>query len=759
MSLVNVCCCHRTLFTCLVIPWLAVAGAPSMAQDQQEPRSEIEEVVVTAQKRQQTLEDVGVAVAAFTSRDIEERGLGQPYDLAEETPNLNINNAFGNSIPNVSIRGLGLNDYAVNNNPATGIYVDEVYLVSPAMLSFQLFDLERVEVLKGPQGTLYGRNTNAGAVNFISKKPEGEIAGYVSAGYGDYDLLQAEAAIGGALDEQEVFGARVAVHTTQQMEGHQSNRDTGKDVGAVSRTAWRVLFSWQPTDRFDAMLNIHGGSDDSDTLLVKVDNAFTDTDDAFFPGDPFDSGGRSETFMELDSRGAALTVNLDISDNLTLTSVTGYEDFTRAHSEDRDGTALLFLDGTFMNEIEQISEELRLTWVGEGRLITAGVFYGSDEVSTRDNFIAPALVGFALVDFTVDPPDMTINPSGFYSLGNQYQQETDSLALFAHSEWDLATHWRLIAGARYTKDEKSFSDAYTFFTPAGPDPDGADPATAPRVQVSTDEIAVFPAVSHSADFSSVSGKLGVDYLGIENALIYASISKGFKSGGYQGQLTFNPADLAGYDQEDLLAYELGAKGRFRGNTLRLSGAIFLYDYTDFQLYGSHFQDPNVGPLFGILNVGDAEVFGAEVDVLFVPSAGLEFRLGVGILDSEVSTVTNSDFVTEGSTLPNAPEFSASASVSYDRPVGNNMNGSVFLGFSYKGETAYDIVRAPDEAIEDAYTLGKLRVGVSGDFWSAHLWVKNLLDEEYRSQVLTSSVGFGETWGLPRTWGGVVRFHF
>ena len=167
----------------------ALTGAiPGLAEDSA-PAEEavIDEIVVTALKREQPLVDVGVSVTAFSGSDLEELGLAEPADLAAQTPNLNANVVFGNSIPNISIRGIGLNDYAVNNNAAVGVYSDEVYLVSPAMLSFQLFDLERVEVLKGPQGTLYGRNTTAGAINFVSRGPGEELDGYLDVGYGNLD--------------------------------------------------------------------------------------------------------------------------------------------------------------------------------------------------------------------------------------------------------------------------------------------------------------------------------------------------------------------------------------------------------------------------------------------------------------------------------------------------------------------------------------------------------------------------------------------
>ena len=194
-------CCHLVLVAVMVMTPTLLSAA------------QLEEIVVTAQKREQNLRDVGIAVTAFTGEDVRRMGFTEPVDLAAQTPNLNINNTFGSGIANVSIRGIGLNDYAVNNNPAAGIYTDDVYLVSPAMLNFQLFDLERVEVLKGPQGTLYGKNTTAGTVKFISKKPAEKTDAYLAVAYGRYERFSLEGAVGG-----EIFpglNARVSLQTIQ----------------------------------------------------------------------------------------------------------------------------------------------------------------------------------------------------------------------------------------------------------------------------------------------------------------------------------------------------------------------------------------------------------------------------------------------------------------------------------------------------------------------------------------------------------------
>jgi len=427
----------KSIVNVIILTILSVWAGNLAAQD---AGLQIEEIIVTAQKREQNLSDVSVAVTVFTGDDIRQQRLGQPIDLAAQAPNLNINETFGNSITNVSIRGLGLNDYAVNNNPAAGIYIDEVYLVSPAMLGFQLFDLERVEVLKGPQGTLYGRNTTAGAMKFISRKPTEEYEGHLSADYGRYDHFILEGALGGKI-AQGLTG-RVAVQTSQRNDGFQLNRATGGKVGEIDRTAWRGLLNWRPSEALDILLNVHGGVDKSDTLLVKVDNLFTPEDDGI--ADPYSSAAGNDTELDNENYGVSLTINWDLSDHLALTSVTGYEDYERSHDEDRDGSALVHLDGLFLNEIEQVSQELRLTYTGAHLVLIGGVFYGRDEVSTRDNF------------------DTTDLPFPFTFVGNEYSQDADSYAAFGHAEWQLHEDWKFIAGLRYTEEDKEFKDAFTF---------------------------------------------------------------------------------------------------------------------------------------------------------------------------------------------------------------------------------------------------------------------------------------------------------
>ncbi len=689
----------------------------------------IEVIMVTAQKRVQSINEVGVAISAFSDDDIRDLGLTQPVDLAAQTPNLNINNTFSNSIPNVSIRGIGLNDYAVNNNPAAGLYIDEVYLSSPAMLSFQLFDVERVEVLKGPQGTLYGRNTTAGTVTFVSKKPNDITEGYVTLDYGTFNRINLEGAITGELTQG--LNGRFAIQSTQQNKGHQYNRATGQDVGKVDLLSWRAMLNWQPVDELDVLLNVHRGRDKSDTWLVKVDNSFITQDDDFYSGDPYSSAGRADTFVDITSEGAALTINWDVNDDTILTSVSGYEKYQRRHVEDRDGSKLIQLDGEFNNNIEQLSQELRLTYVTDQWVLIGGAFFGTDKITTRDRF---------------DTSDL---PFPFKAVGNEYQQKSSSRGLFIHSEYALTDHYKLTTGLRYTDESKEFTDAFTFiYTDTIPSKGGT-------------QTNIFTPVNNDYDVNDVSGKIGIDYSDLDDTLLYASISKGFKSGNFQGQLTFNPADLAAFGEEEVIAYEVGFKTALAANRVQLNGAAFFYDYSDMQIYGPIFYSEQLKTnLFGITNVGDAEIKGLELDLVLHPFDGLTIKFGLGLLDTKVTKSVVAG-IKVGSELANSPKINFNSNIKYSWSLNGTLNADVVFNSSYKDQVAYDIVNQPAAAIENGYTLHNLRLGISSedDIWAIHLYGKNLSNVQYRSQVLTSTVGFGATYGIPRTYGIAFNYNW
>jgi len=713
------------LTTAMMIPAAVHAqteqGAPpaapsSSAQEANTPGTQLEDIVVTAQKREQRFNDVGVTVNVLTGSDIARAGIKSLVDVASQTPNLQMKNVVGNGITNVTIRGIGLNDYAVNNNPAAGVYVDNVYLVSPAMLTFGLFDVDRIEVLKGPQGDLYGRNTTAGAVNVISRRPSAANDVEMSAGYGSYESWHFDGAVGGALSS--TLNGRLAVQTVQQDSGWQTNYVTGKRVGKINRNNGRLQLDWKPTENLSVLFSGHLGYEDSQGVLYKGDNLFTTIDDQY-ANQPRVAGAGIDPRLTQKSTGAAVSIDWSLAHSLTLSSVTAYEHFTRLNISDIDGTVLKQLDETEDGRIEQFSQEARLNYAGNGLNLIAGAFYSRDNVKERDTFDAPDLLP-------------ALGLPGFDQIGNMFRQRTETYAGFLHGEWGFAPKLTLIGGLRYTHERKIFDQATTFLIAGSSETD------------------IFPAVRDEYSTSKVSGKVGLNFKPTDRTLVYASISRGFKSGGFQGQLTFDPTGLIPFRDEKLTAYELGFKSRPFSN-LQVNAAIFDYEYHDAQFYGPLFDSP-VGIIFGITNVGDARVRGAEADLWWRPVAGFDVRAGVGTIDTKIvkSIVAG---VTTGSRLPDAPELTLNGLLRYEWKLSDEVRPDVSISGNYQSRIAFDVVRNQPEAIEGGYFVGNAEVGLSlGNHWRVSVWGKNLLDKLYRTQALDTSTGWVNFYGPPRTVG-------
>ncbi len=513
---------------------------------------------------------------------------------------------------------------------------------------------------------------------------------------------------------------RVALQSVHQDSGWQTNYITGRKVGKIDRTAARVQLDWKPNDALNFLWNIHGGYDGSDVQLIKVDNVTT-TLGGQYANEPYVSGASNHPHMNLVSVGTSLTADWTPSKRLTLTSISAFEHFTRKHVEDRDGTALQQLDGTFENHIDQYSQELRATYLGPQLVLIGGLFYSQDLVKDHDAYAATDLLSL-------------LGLANFQTIGNQYRQRTESEAAYLHSEWTFAPSWTLVSGVRYTNDHKKFDQATTFLISNGFSAD------------------VFPPTTNTYGAQNVSGKIGLDYKVAQHSLIYGNISRGFKSGGFQGQLSFDPSALKPFRDETVLAYELGFKTRLLNNTMQLNAAAFDYEYHDAQFYGPLFNSP-VGVLFGITNVGNARVQGLEADAWWRAAPGLDLRFGVGSLHTRI-VKSIVDGVRTGSVLPNSPKLTVNGSARYQWPVGNALRADVTLSGNYQGNLAFDVVRNPPQALEGGYFIGnaELGLGTNDDHWRVWLWSKNLFDRLYETQAMFSSVGWGYSYGAPRTYG-------
>jgi iron complex outermembrane receptor protein len=725
------------------------------------PQWALGEIVVTAQKRAQSAQDVGISIVSLTGDDLKNYGFEKPSDLARQTTNLVVAYTVSSNLPNFSLRGVGLNDFTSNNSSPVAVHLDEVNLAYSALLNFGLFDMERVEVLKGPQGTLYGRNTTGGTVNFHSNKPHPEFEAEVLAGYGRYSSKKMEGFINGTLGTN--MSGRLSATWQNQSEGPWHNRFYDRDVGEIKRYAVRAQLLWTPNDDFSALLNLHGGREDSEGFQYSLLPAINATGDglcsAYLDGsleggeaDCFDFLGNQEpdddpyTSSSLKGHGVVLNLQWDIG-SATLTSVSGHEFLDRFSSEDADGFPQIQIDGLYQDEFKQWSQELRLASNSvEPMSWLIGALIAADEVdTTRAEFLGRDLFGPGFGDGANLP-----------SL-----QETDSAALFAHTEWRLADSLRLIAGLRYTHEERAFAGGtYLTETPAEI---GAGGIPAPG-DIGPDDFLTFQ--DDKISFDNVSGKIGLDYRRNDDWLFYGSVSSGFKSGGFGGDFAFSEEELSEpFDEETILAYEFGFKGTLFDERLQWNGALFSYDYNDVILNVSQEAQLPSGDTFVFFsnaNGADAEIVGLETDFWWRPAQGLDIRLGLAWMNTELKNALPGNEDLEGDELTYAPKFSANGSVRYEWATHAGFQAGVQLDASHKGSHFGEVPNSPVAKI-DAYTLVNCRVdfGSQNGSWTIGLWGQNLTDETYLVYVndlvggdpagglgvVLTTAGYARTYGI------------
>lgn len=716
----------------------------------------IEEIVVSAQKREQNLQDVSIAIAAFTGDEVSALGFREPSDIAVMVPNVTAVNVFGNSQTNFSIRGIGLNDIAPNSNSPAAVHLDEVYLSYGIMLNFGLFDVDRVEVLKGPQGTLYGRNTTGGAVNIFSRRPGPDPEAEIKASFGNYDNLEFEGFVNAPINDK--VAVRLSAFMRRQWDGPWHNVYLGVDRGEIEKYGARFQIAAELSETFDINLKIHGGSEDSDVpdyTAIPSGDGMGGYCGAFFDGslkggepdcfgfmgeqkpndDPFETFAGQASRLDIESIGGVLTMNWDTGVG-TLTSISAFEHLDRYLVEDADGFPQQIVDEYFDSNIDQYSQELRLASDNEGPFNwIVGAYWEKD---------------------TLDVPRVEVKSFEARGIGvnNIFQQKGETFAGFAHTEYLLTEQLRLIAGLRYTWEERKF-DGGTWLTSGSPDVND-DPADL-AIQLSQK--------SAQKSFEDVSGKIGLDFMPNEDTLLYASFSKGFKSGGYNGNLAFADEGIAQFDEEILYSYEVGSKLRMAGGRVIWNTAAFYYDYNDIQLVGNF---EIIGPgnvptnLITLNNLADARTYGVESEVWWRPTEELDVKLAAAYLDTKLTNPKPGNEALDGNELANAPEFSMSGLVRYEKPVSESLNGMAQIDFQYQGETFSNISNIPVVALDD-YWVFNARLGLLNEDagWKVEAYARNIFDKEYANY----SVELGSTrrvlrhYGYPRTYGLQFTYHW
>ncbi|MFV0275640.1 MAG: TonB-dependent receptor [Parahaliea sp.] len=796
---------------------LCAAVAALLAPGQQASAAQLEEVVVTAQKREQGANDVGITINAFTGEQLRDFGVLTAEDVATMTPGLTVNETAATGVPLYTIRGVGFQDYSTAASSTVGIYFDEVAMPYTVMTRGLVFDTARVEVLKGPQGDLYGRNTTAGQINFVSNKPTREFEAGVIGSYGSYSTWDVEGFVSGGSDTLQ---GRLAGKTTQSSEGWQDSLTRNDDLGEKDASALRGIVNFDANDDLSILVNVHYVKDRSENRANSTYNGteigLAETGRPYYPlneyllpngshygetppwystddaeaadwSNSYTSPITGRTFnirpqRDNELRGVMARVNWNIGD-MTLTSITAYDKFERTEANDWDGGA--FVDSSNINttDLKVFSQELRLSGGDEQLSWIGGLYYSSDRMQEYYHyFMGDSLYGTGAVPWNINP--FAVTP--IYELDTRYKQETESYAVFGHVEWMFTEQWRLTVGARYTQEERDW-EGCTYSADDGSLTDflnaqfGAnlrpgdcgtidDDPNSPNYVfgvIGTERISdAFHVYRDSIDTRRWMGKIGLDYALSEDVLIYGTVSNGFKSGGFNGANSNTTQQLKPYEEEVLTSYELGVKSTLLDGSMQLNAAAFYYDYQDKQ--EADRAVTFVGNISGLTNVPESEIFGAELDLQWAPIDGLMINAGVAWLDTEVTewnAVDNAASVwpvtvrqdVSGIELPQSPEWAYTGQDSYQWPVGDGLQLEVAGDVAFTDDTSGGA--APERATED-YTLFNARIGLGAadGNWRALLWVRNLTDEDYYPAAYLGGNGpYVRSYGMPRTYGITLSY--
>ena len=709
---------------------LAFGTGTLRAEDSAAARS-IEEIVVTARKREENIQDVGLSVSALSQTEIEDTFARDMRDLVFVSPNLVLDDTAQGpgGVAAAYIRGIGVSEVEKNFDPAVGVVVDGLFLGTMTGGITKAIDLESVEVLRGPQGTLFGRNTIGGVINLRRSQPTGELGGKLRASYGNYETARVEGMLNFPITDK--LAAKLTGTFEDQNEGYYDNVVTGRDAGRVEYESWGINLLATPTDRLELEYTAQIERTDQDTPpLLNVGQPGQLFCDAFGFCSPDTrtpvSGDRLDTTQDLvgpsdatfDADTHLFEVRWDISDTLRLDYIFGSWETEETVLTDWDAVPPELFHTTRPAEYEQTTHEIRLTLDDPSSRLsgTAGVYFWDSEYEIR----LRSFIGFAIPDVVLDLPQTS-------------KQDSESWAVFVEADYTLTEALTLTLGGRYTKDEKD-----------------------------TDQAGVVTATA-SDDWTEFTPKVGLRYQINDDAMLYTTYSVGYRSGGFNGRVDSIETATTPYDQETVDNYEVGIKTEWLDGTLRVNGAIFYMDYDDKQ---EELQLPSAtsgtGQVTLVTNASTAEVTGIELDVLYNPTANLSLRGNLGWLDAEYDefefqgTSGLVDF--SGLEIRRAPEITGALSATYEWAIGA-ARAWVLVGWHHIGKHEVDFANKPEltNRAQDLinaslnYQTGPVRVSAFGH---------NLSDEDgYTIGFDVAGLWSYAATRAPRTYGLEVSYTF
>jgi iron complex outermembrane receptor protein len=737
------------------------AASPALAQTQTQtaPRgtTQVEEVIVTAQKREERLLDVGLAVASLNAETLRTQRVATSGDLVGQIPNVDVKDNIPGAQAIVTVRGVGLNDFSSTNNSTVGVYIDDVFLASFAEMDFNLFDLGRIEVLKGPQGTLYGRNSTAGAINIISAAPSlSGNSGLISVTAANFSRYEGEAWANLVASDQLAF--RFSGKAIKQDEGYWFARPLNDDLGRQDILSGRAQMLWQPTGSTTVKLKLEAERNRSEIgsgkffgtipaaagavcpnfsnpAICTDSHGFTDTNP-----DPFSVTTKHAAPYRVSQEDATLHVDQDLG-WARLSSVTGAIDFKRSFYTDADAAPTTDAEFNQNDKVRQFTQELRLAGGSAERATwLAGAYYSWDRVQT----LAPGFLHDLFNTNVVIIAD----------------QKTESRALFGQVEWTLAPRLKLVTGLRYTDEDRSYVGGTTDLNSFGLSflcfAVGACALGSPGQHVLSAENATI----HDSNWS---WRAGLNFKPNDDSLVYGTIARGTKSGGFFNGITTNSFALAPYRPEELTDYEAGLKTRLLDRTLQLEASVFWYDYNDLQT--QTFTNVGAVSLIKLGNVGKATIKGLDAQATWLPARGLTLTAGLGLLDTELGSFTTAGaagpiVVKKGNKLPNAPDTTFNGQARYEWPVTSDWTAAVQAGAHYSSKVFKEALNTPYLSAGSYWIVDARASLASPAGWEIAVWGKNLGDEHYVTQATDDGLGMGyRVFNAPRTYGVSVTKRF
>jgi outer membrane receptor protein involved in Fe transport len=671
----------------------------------------LQEIVVTAQRREESAQNVGIAMSVLSGQTLADKSISYVNDLQNAVPNLQVEPAFGSSQPQFRLRGVGFIDYTSNNTAPVGVSLDGVAFALPIQTQGQLFDIDRVEVLRGPQGTLYGRNTTGGEINFISNRPTADSHAGVSLEYGSHHELNAEGFVSGGIAEGLL--GRLAV-ATEQGGAWQRDRVTGQSLGDKDKIAVRGQLQWDPAGALDFRLGVHWGQDKSDEQGLYLLRPFTPGSGP--PAIPADTSryatgwalnpafakligvnSNSKPGLDNSNEGVDLTANIDFG-GAKLTSITAYNKLIRREYADWDATQFNDSDEYLNSDFNVFSQELRLAASSGPFGWVAGVFYSHEDL--HENFYS----------------DLTDRLGGIAV--TTYGQVANSLGVFAQGNYQITDTLKATLGVREDHENRELIGLNTAFLPGAPSLTGG-------------------ALGGSITSNLPSGKAELDYKPLSSTLLYASISRGVKSGGFTAHNTVTAPAADPFEPEKLTAYEIGVKSDVT-RTLRVDASVFYYRYKDQQILGKVFDDASQSFIGRFVNA-NSRISGGEVDLEWRPLAGIAISQYAGFAEGYYTSKLLA--VPLNPALPpvdyngrpeSFPKWSYGGDVSYSWELGA-FSLTAESNYSFHDTYSQFFLLGSNDFTIPKYWLANANLSLapaSGGPWTVSVWGRNIFDKSY-----------------------------